>query len=105
MRKNFLAGGLALVTFSIALVVFGQPQSPTDSSTASPSPTSTSMPDLISTATPTPTAAVTSTITPSDVGTVSVPPTVSTALNGSPSPSATPISAAAATLGARSRGC
>src|SRR2546430_3642832 len=104
MRKNFLAGGLALVTFSIALVVFGQPPSPTDSATASPSPTSTSMPVLISTSTPTPTAAVTSTITPSDVGTVSVPSTLSTPLNGSPSPSATPISVQAAALGASSLG-
>src|SRR5437588_833252 len=55
MRKNFFAGGLALVTFLIALVVFGQPPSPTDSLTPSPSPTSTSTPILISTATPTPT--------------------------------------------------
>src|SRR5438270_4275737 len=104
MRKNFLAGGLAIVTFLIALVVFGQPPSPTDSPTASPSPTSTSMPVLISTATPTPTAAVTSTITPNDVGTVSVPSTLSTPLSGSPSPSATPISVQAAALGASSLG-
>src|SRR5437763_12172035 len=112
MRKNFLAGGLALVTFSIALVVFGQPPSPTDSPTASPSPTptavasgaSTSTPVLISTATPSPTAAVTPTLTPSDVGTVSIPSTLSTPLSGSPSPSATPISVQAAALGASSLG-
>src|SRR5437764_3265293 len=112
MRKNFLAGGLALVTFSIALVVFGQPPSPTDSPTASPSPTptavasgaSTSTPVLISTATPSPTAAVTPTLMPNDAGTVSIPSTLSTPLNGSPSPSATPISVQAAALGASSLG-
>src|SRR5437763_15754514 len=112
MRKNFLAGGLALVTFSIALVVFGQPPSPTDSPTASPSPTptavasgaSTSTPVLISTATPSPTAAVTPTLMPNDAGTVSIPSTLSTPLNGSPSPSATPISVQAAALDASSLG-
>jgi len=106
MRKNFFAGGLALATFLIALVVFGQPPSPTDSPTASPSPTSTSMPVLISTATPTPTstAAVTPTLMPNDAGTVSIPSTLSPPLNGSPSPSATPISVQAAALGASSLG-
>src|SRR5205807_937250 len=106
MRKNFLAGGLAIVTFLIALVVFGQPPSPPDSPTASPSPTSTSTQVLISTATPTPasTAAVTPTLMPNDAGTVSNPSTLSTPLNGSPSPSATPISVQAAALGASSLG-
>src|SRR5256885_2004017 len=114
MRKNFFAGGLALVTFSISLVVFGQPPSPTDSPTASPSPTptavasaaSTSTPVLISTATPAPTstAAVTPTLMPNDAGTVSIPSTLSTPLSGSPSPSATPISVQAAALGASSLG-
>jgi outer membrane protein TolC len=103
MRKQYLAAGFALSAFLIALLSFGQDPSPTPSPTLTLSPGPTSTPVLISTATltPTPTAAVTPTITPNEVGTVSVPTTLSTPPLASPipSPSGTPISVQAAALG------
>jgi outer membrane protein TolC len=84
MRKSLL--GFALLTSLIALVAFGQTPSPTE--TPSPAPM------LVSTATPTPS------VSPNNVGTVSVPSTLSTP-SPSPleSPSATPIAVQAAALG------
>src|SRR6266852_4618199 len=84
MRKSLL--GFALLTSLIALVAFGQTPSPTE--TPSPAPL------LVSTATPTPS------VSPNNVGTVSVPSTLSTP-SPSPleSPSATPIAVQAAALG------
>src|SRR2546421_7194433 len=117
MRKQYLAAGLTLSAFLIALLSFGQDPSPADSPTPtpspppplSPSPTPTSPPVLISTATPTltpiSTASLTPTITPNQVGTVAVPSTLlSSPTNGSPSPSATPIGVQAAGLGESSLG-
>lgn len=88
MRKSLL--GFALTASLIALVAFGQPPSPTE--TPSPAPM------LVSTATPTPVPSV----SPNNVGTVSVPSTLSTpipALSPLESPSATPIEVQAAALG------
>src|SRR5947209_1091019 len=88
MRKSLL--GFALTTSLIALVAFGQTPSPTE--TPSPAPM------LVSTATPTSAPSV----GPNDVGTVSVPSTLSTpipALSPLESPSATPIEVQAASLG------
>src|SRR6266567_614089 len=84
MRKSLL--GFALLTSLIALVAFGQTPSPTE--TPSPAPM------LVSTATPTPS------VSPNNVGTASVPSTLSTP-SPSPleSPSATPIAVQAAALG------
>src|SRR5229473_5069697 len=84
MRKSLL--GFALLTSLIALVAFGQTPSPTE--TPSPAPM------LVSTATPTPS------VSPNNVGTVSVPSTLSTpAPSPLESPSATPIAVQAAALG------
>ena len=84
MRKSLL--GFALLTSLIALVAFGQTPSPT----GTPSPA----PMLVSTATPTPS------VSPNNVGTVSVPSTLSTpAPSPLESPSATPIAVQAAALG------
>src|SRR6266436_10366041 len=84
MRKSLL--GFALLTSLIALVAFGQTPSPTE--TPSPAPM------LVSTATPTPS------VSPNNVGTVSVPSTLSTpAPSPLESPSATPIAVRAAGLG------
>src|SRR6266404_7782748 len=105
MRKQYLAGGFALITFLVALLSFGQSPtetprpSPADTPRPSPSEAPSSTPMLISTSTPAPTPTPTATISPSDVGTVSVPSTLSSPLSGSPSPSATPISVQAAELG------
>ncbi len=105
MRKQYLAGGFALITFLVALLSFGQSPtetprpSSTDTPRPSPSEAPSSTPMLISTSTPAPTPTPTATISPSDVGTVSVPSTLSSPLSGSPSPSATPISVQAAELG------
>jgi len=86
MRKSLF--GFALTTSLIALVAFGQDPSPTET----PRPT----PVLVSTATPTPSPS----ISPSNVGTVSVPSSLSTpSAELSPSPSATPIAIQAAGLG------
>jgi outer membrane protein TolC len=86
MRKSLV--GFALLTFLIALVAFGQTPSPTET----PVPT----PVLVSTATPTPSPSV----SPNDVGTVSVPSTLSTPTASlSPTPTATPIGVQAAALG------
>src|SRR5205809_248101 len=91
MRKSLL--GFALITSLIALVAFGQTPSPT----GTPSPA----PMLVSTATPTPMPS----ISPNDVGTASVPSTLSTpALSPLESPSATPIEVQAAALGASDLG-
>src|ERR1700716_2399909 len=79
MRKQFLAGGLALSAFLIALFSFGQSPSPTETPTASPTPTlvstSTPTPSPTPTASPTPapTLTPTPTISPSESGTVSGP--------------------------------
>jgi len=84
MRKSLL--GFALLASLIALVAFGQTPSPTE--TPSPAPM------LVSTATPTPS------VSPNNVGTVSVPSTLSTpAPSPLESPSATPIAVQAAALG------
>src|SRR5712692_3974183 len=90
MRKSLL--GFALLTSLIALVAFGQTPSPTE--TPSPAPM------LVSTATPTPS------VSPNNVGTVSVPSTLSTpAPSPLESPSATPIAVQAAALGESDLGC
>ncbi|HLW34345.1 MAG TPA: TolC family protein, partial [Chthoniobacterales bacterium] len=88
MRKSLI--GFALTTSLIALVAFGQTPSPTE--TPSPAPM------LVSTATPSPSP--TPSGSPNDVGTVSVPSTLSTpGLSPIESPSATPIAIQAAGLG------
>src|SRR6266404_4436002 len=88
MRKSLL--GFALATSLIALVAFGQTPSPTE--TPSPAPM------LVSTAMPSPSP--TPSVSPNDVGTVSVPSTLSTpAVSPLESPSATPIAVQAAALG------
>src|SRR3984893_12255019 len=75
MRKQFLAGGLALSAFLIALFSFGQSPSPTETPTASPTPTlvSTSTPTPSPTPTASPTPTLTPTISPNESGTVSGP--------------------------------
>lgn len=86
MRRSLL--GFALITSLIALVALGQDPSPTE--TPSPAPM------LVSTATPTPSPSV----SPNDVGTVSVPSTLSTpAASISDTPTPTPIGEQAAALG------
>src|SRR6202048_5375663 len=75
MRKQFLAGGLALSAFLIALFSFGQSPSPTETPTASPTPTlvSSSHPPPPPTPTAAPTPTLTPTISPNESGTVSGP--------------------------------
>ncbi len=102
MRKSLL--GFALTTFLVALVAFGQTPSRTETPVtfgSTPSPTETP-PVLVSTATPSPspTPSPLPSLSPNDVGTVSVPSTLSTP-NGSPdvTPTPTPIGVQAAALG------
>jgi outer membrane protein TolC len=101
MRKlQFVAGGLGLAAFLTVALLFGQPPTPTDTPTSTPTPSDTpkTPPVLVSTATPSPSP--TPSVSPNDIGTVSVPSTLSTpAVSPSESPSATPIAVQAAALG------
>lgn len=94
MRKQFLIAVFGLSAFLIAALTFAQ--TPDGSETPSPTP----LPMLVSTATPKPSPPPSVTISPGDVGTVAVPPSLSSP-SASPleTPSATPIEVQAAALG------
>lgn len=99
MRKQVFIPALGLGAFFISALSFAQ--TPNGSETPSPTPS----PMLVSTATPKPSPTPSVTISPSDVGTVAVPPTLSTpSPSAGESPSATPIEVQAAALGVEDLG-
>src|SRR5437763_10001969 len=97
MRKQVFIAVFGLSAFLLAALTFAQVPSPSE--TPSPSPM------LVSTATPKPSPTPSVSLSPSDVGTVSVPSSLSSPPpSPGESPSATPIEIQAASLGVNDLG-
>jgi outer membrane protein TolC len=101
MRKlQLIVGGLGLAAFLTAALLFAQPPTATDTPISTPTPTDTPTTPAVLVSTATPSPSPTPSGSPNDVGTVSVPSSLSTpALSPIESPSATPIAIQAESLG------